>query len=154
MTVMAQKIDGLDGDYGTGVVKLRMYFTYAATTAIAVGDVMALDVSDSTYGALRSVDIADGNGSETLACGVCSHLLGSSGSAAAWIEVQVKGKYAKVDVDAGTAAQASLTASNTAGDFVTASADLPICAIALEARDGNGEADVYLMDPFKLSALA
>jgi len=150
----AQKVDGLDGDFGTGVAIIKMYYTYNASATLAVKDVVALDFADSTYGRMRSVDIADATVND-LACGVVIDLLGTSGTAAGDILVQVRGVATGVDCDAGTARYDPLIASATAGDakiYVNSGIESPF-AYALD-NVSSSECDIYLPDIYNLARLA
>jgi hypothetical protein len=158
----AQKVDGLGTVYPTGVVKIKMWFNYTAV-AVAVDDVVSLNLADTTYGYMRSCSESDGDAQATaLACGIVSSLLDNSGSEDGWIEVQVKGVYGGssprgVDCDNGTAAGDPLIASATAGNvkiYVETGLNSPFAiALTADGTPANDECYIYLLDKFNLSSL-
>lgn len=160
---IAQKVDGLGTVYSTGSVYVKMWFNYGAV-AVAVDDVVSLDLADTTYGYMRSCRESDGDAQATaLACGVVADLLDCTGSADGWILVQVKGVVGGttprgIDCDNGTAAGDPLIASSTAGDvkiYVETGLNAPFAiALTADGTPANDQCYVYLLDKFSLSTLS
>ena len=107
------KVDGVDGDANFP----KKFVTLRASEAITKGDLVALDLSDSTNGlgaSIRPADVttdASAGGSNPIALGFATE------TAAAGVEckVQTAGKFVDANVHANTVAGDCLYASVVAG---------------------------------------